>query len=214
MPVPPSQSVRPLGGEQLAKVREVFADGLRHAAASLSEMVGSQVQVLDGRVDVVPLAGAVGLAGQPEASTVAIYLGITGRFNAHVVLLFAPADAARLAGLLLEPASGEAPADEGLEESALGEVGNVMGSSFATVLGDLIGSPLWSTPPTVRTDMARALLDGLVVDVGGGQDRILVVVTQFARLDAEPRFTVRGTFLVIPEPDGLTELSAALDQAP
>lgn len=212
MPVS-SQSLRPIKGEQLAAVRDLFAAGLDRAAASLSAMVGSAVTVIDGRVEVVPLAGAAALAGAPDASTVAIYLGITGGLSAHIVLLFAPSDAARLAELLLGPAAAGSMHDEALRESALGEVGNVMGSSFAVVLGDRMGTPLWSTPPTVRTDMARALVDGLVVTVGGQQDTILVVATQFARCDAEPQFSVQGTFLVIPEPDGLTSLFDAVSQA-
>ena len=208
----PSQAASPLTAEQLATVRGVFAAGLDRAAASLSEMVGNEVRVLDGRAEVVSIAAAAALAGTPDASRVAVYLGITGAFNAHVVLLLTPEDADRLSGLLLG-SQPDTPEDEALRESALGEVGNVMGSSFAIVLGDLIGSPLWSTPPTVRTDMARALVDGLLATVGGDQERILVIVTQFARFDVIPRFAVEGTFLVVPEPDGLATLFEAVGRA-
>lgn len=207
------ESQRLLTREEVLTVQAAFDTGLARAARSLSEMVGSHVNVMEGRVEVMPLAHATALAGTPDAPTVAIYLGITGGLDVHVVLLFSPADADRLVELLLGQ-GGPPPDDPSLVESALGEVGNVMGSSFATVLGDLIGSPLWSTLPRVQTDMARALVDGLVIGASGDDDHILVAVTRLARLDVEPELSVRGTLLVIPEPAGLLSLVQAIRRSP
>jgi chemotaxis protein CheC len=190
--------------------RAAFADGLARAAASLSKMVDAELQVVEQRVQTLSLVEAAALAGAPEQATVGIYLAITGAVGAHVVLLLEPYDAERLVELLLTSRGIDPEEANLLAIPALAEVGNVMGSSFANVLGDLIGTPLWSTSPTVQTDMARSLVDGLLACASDEREQVLVVATQFAQADAGATFSVRGTFLVVPEIPGLTQLFEAL----
>jgi chemotaxis protein CheY-P-specific phosphatase CheC len=193
--------------------RAAFGEGLARAADSLSKMTGAEISAIEQRVQTLSLPEAAAVAGNPDQPTVGVYLGLTGAVEAHVVLLFEPDDAERLIDLLL---GGRitSPVERGaLVLAALGEVGNIMGSSFANVLGDLIGSPLWSTPPIVQTDMARALIDGMLACASDDSDQVLVVVTQFAQRDVAERFSVRGTFLVVPEIEGMSALFGALNQA-
>jgi chemotaxis protein CheY-P-specific phosphatase CheC len=193
--------------------RTAFGDGLAHAAESLSAMVGAKISAIEQRVQTLSLPEAASVAGNPDQPTVGVYLGLTGAVEAHVVLLFEPDDAERLIDLLLQGRVVSPSERAALVAAALGEVGNVMGSSFANVLGDLIGAPLWSTPPTVQTDMARALVDGMLACAIDDRDRVLVVVTQFAQRDVAERFSVRGTFLVVPEIEGMSVLFEALTRA-
>lgn len=199
--------------ERVPTLRELFRQGLGRAARSLSEMVGREIAAQDGRLEVLSLAEAAALAGPPERATVGVYVGLTGRIRAHVVLLFTPADARRLLELLLQHTYGGTDRFEALARPALAEVGNVMGSSFAIVLGDLLGAPIWSTAPIVQVDMARALVDGLLASASHHESQVLVGMTHFAQLDTEPQLSVRGTFLFVPEPDALTALVEAIEQS-
>ena len=194
----------------LLVARAAFGDGLAHAAASLSMMTGAQISAIEQRVQTLSLTDAAEVAGDPDQPTVGVYLALTGAVSAHVVLLFEPDDAERLIDLLLGGQVTSPSERSALVLAALGEVGNVMGSSFANVLGDLSGAPLWSTPPTVQTDMARALVDGMLACASDDRDQVLVVVTQFVQRDIAERFSVRGTFLVVPEIVGMSALFAAL----
>lgn len=193
--------------------RAAFGEGLARAAESLSKMVGAEISAVEQRVQTLSLPEAAAVAGNPDQPTVGVYLGLTGAVEAHVVLLFEPDDAERLIDLLLRGGETTPQQRKALVAAALGEVGNVMGSSFANVLGDLIGAPLWSTPPTVQTDMARALVDGMLACASDDRDRVLVVVTQFAQCDVAERISVRGTFLVVPEIEGMSALFEALTRA-
>src|SRR4029079_1046952 len=166
---------------------------------------------IDGRIEVLPLAQALALVGPAERATVGVHVGLNGQLDAHDVLLFPPAEARRLVDLMLQRTGGTGKFEE-LARPALAECGNIMGSAFAIVLGDRTGAPLWSTPPSVRVDMAQALVDGLIATAIDERSEVLVGVTSFAQMDAEPRVSVRGTFLFVPEPDGLATLLRALEQ--
>ena len=95
-----------------------------------------------------------------------------------------------------------------MAESALQEVANITGTSFANVLGDRTQALLWSHPPELLVDMAGALVDGVVAQASAGGERALVVDTRFAR--ASESASVGGTFLVMPEMDQLDALARAL----
>jgi len=202
----------PISAEQVDLIGGLFRQGLIRAAASLSDLVGAKVAALDGRIEVLPLAEALALLGPAERATVGIHVGLNGQIDAHVVLLFTPGDARRLVDLMLRRTGGTEKFDE-LARPALAEAGNIMGSSFAIVLGDRTGAPLWSTAPSVRGDMAQALVDGLLVTAIDESSEVLIGVTSFAQLDVEPRLSVRGMFLFVPEPDGLATLLRALEPA-
>jgi chemotaxis protein CheY-P-specific phosphatase CheC len=202
----------PIAAEQVELIGGLFRQGLARAARSLSEMVGEDVAAVDGRIEVLPLAQALALVGPAERATVGVHVGLNGQIDAHVVLLFTPAEARRLVDLMLQRIGGGTERFDELARPALAECGNVMGSSFAIVLGDRTGSPLWSTPPSVRVDMAQALVDGLIATAIDERSEVLVGVTSFAQVNAEPRTPVRGTFLFVPEPDGLTTLLEALER--
>ena len=61
--------------------------------------------------------------------------------------------------------------------------------------------------------MAQALVDGLIATAIDERSEVLVGVTSFAEVSAEPQTPVRGTFLFVPEPDGLATLLQALEHS-
>ena len=203
----------PIAAEHVELIGGLFHQGLARAARSLSGLVGHEIAAIDGRIEVLPLAQALALVGPAERATVGVHVGLNGQIDAHVVLLFTPAEARRLVDLMLKRSLGGTEKFEELARPALAEAGNVMGSSFAIVLGDRTGSPLWSTPPSVRVDMAQALVDGLIATAIDERSEVLVGVTSFAETGAEPQTPIRGTFLFVPEPDGLATLLQALEQS-
>lgn len=202
----------PIAAGQVELIGGLFHQGLSRAADSLSGLVGHQIAAIDGRIEVLPLAQALALVGPAERATVGVHVGLNGQIDAHVVLLFTPAEARRLVDLMLQRTGGTGKFEE-LARPALAECGNIMGSAFAIVLGDRTGEPLWSTPPSVRVDMAQALVDGLIATAIDERSEVLVGVTSFAEVSAEPQAPVRGTFLFVPEPDGLATLLQALERS-
>ena len=89
-----------------------------------------------------------------------------------------------------------------MEESVMGEIGNIMGSFFLTALADAAGLSLIPSPPAVMMDMAGAILDVALANILEGSDDALVVETKFGTEDR----IIDGTLLIMPSPELLSLL--------
>ena len=109
---------------QLDALRELANIGSGNAATALSGLLGRSIDVSVPNALALPLADAVDAAGPAEAIVTGVVLPVYGDLDAIVLLLFTPEDADELTGLLgCEPGSEVAL-------SALGEIGNILGSSY------------------------------------------------------------------------------------
>ena len=122
-------------------------------------------------------------------------------------LLYSPATALALVDLLMGQPPGTTTDLDEMEESALGEVGNIMGSFFLNALSDATGLCLQPSPPAVMMDMAGAILDVALSDIMQESDDALVVETGFSTEDR----LVEGMLLVLPSPDLLRVLQENID---
>ncbi|MCW2954983.1 MAG: CheC, inhibitor of methylation [Conexibacter sp.] len=185
---------------QLDALREVANIGSGNAATALAQMLGREVELAVPRALALPLADAVDAVGPADASRSAVVLPIFGDLDAIVLLLFSDADAATLCSLL----GVEAGTEWG--DSALGEIGNILGTSYINALASLAGVSIEPRPPHVVTDMLGAIVASLLTETAGETDIALV-------LDSE--LDVQGvacsmSFLLLPTAGGVTELLARL----
>jgi chemotaxis protein CheC len=81
-----------------------------------------------------------------------------------------------------------------MEQSALGEMGNIIGSAFLNAIADALSLRLQPSPPEVILDMAGAILDVAFAEILQQSDDVIVAETSFGTADRQ----ARGTFLVIP----------------
>jgi len=168
--------------------------GAANAITSLSRLVGHEVDVISLSARPVLVKDAASLLGGPETRTVGIYLGVTGSAAAHVLIVYQPKTAQGLVEILLDSAPGSTDLQGEMEQSVLGEVGNIMGSSFLATLADASGLDLRVSPPAVMMDMAGAILDAALAEIMGETDVAPIVETVF---DIRGR-KVEGSFLVLP----------------
>ena len=168
--------------------------GAANAITSLSRLVGHEVDVISLSARPVLVKDAASLLGGPETRTVGIYLGVTGSAAAHVLIVYQPKTAQGLVEILLGSAPGSTDLQGEMEQSVLGEVGNIMGSSFLATLADASGLDLRVSPPAVMMDMAGAILDAALPEIMGETDVAPIVETVF---DIRGR-KVEGSFLVLP----------------
>lgn len=186
----------------LAFWTEIAGRGFRQAMASLSKLVDRKIAVNSFGLRRVEMGELPELMGGAEAEAVGIYLTISGPAHGHLMLLYDPRMAVGFAQMLL---GGQREPTEGLgalERSALGELGNIMGSSFLNVLADSTGLRLAPSPPIVLTDMAGALFDIIAADVLLTQDHAFLAQTEFRMAD----LSTTGAFIVVPRQDLLEVL--------
>lgn len=204
-----------LSGIELDVLREVGNIGAGHAATVLSTMLGERVDMRVPMARLLSFPAVAEALGGDEALIAGVCLGVDGR--APGVILYAlPLPAARyLVDCLLgrprtddeTPGRGWAPEDfDAMDRSALEEVGNILTGAFLAALSDLAALDLHPTVPALAIDMAGAIIDNVLFEVGRSGDFALFVETTFLTRGRE----FRGQFFLIPDPESLPVILASL----
>ncbi|HKG40200.1 MAG TPA: chemotaxis protein CheC [Conexibacter sp.] len=186
--------------QQLDALRELASIGSGNAATALAQMLGRSVELQVPRALALPLADALDAVGEPDAMTASVVMQVGGDAEIVVLLLFSYPGAASLCELL-----GVEPRSE-LGDSALGEIGNILGASAVGALAQMTGLALEPQPPQVLYDMLGAVVASVLSATVGELDLALV-------LDAE--LDVEGaacglSFLLLPTAGGVDELLGRL----
>ncbi len=185
---------------ELDALRELANIGSGTAGTALSSMLGRPVDISVPRALALPLADAVDAAGDAEQPATGVVIPLQGDLAGTVLLLFDGDDAATLCGLLgVEPDS-----DVGL--SALGEIGNILGTSYIQALGQMTGLTLEPTPPHVATDMLGAIVATVLAAEAAASDVALLLDSDL-QVEGEP---CSLSFMLLPEPGGVRELLTRL----
>src|SRR6266498_1715377 len=108
---------------QLDALRELANIGSGTASTSLSGMLGRSVDISVFAAVALTFADAIDSIGSPEEEVTGVVLGVVGEMEGIVLLLMRIADAAGLCSLL------GVDADSEMGQSALGEIGNIVGTS-------------------------------------------------------------------------------------
>ena len=181
----------------------LVSQGISRSVAGLTEMVGTEVAIT--RIDPprrIAVKDAADLVGGAEALTVAVYLRVSGCATGHMLLVFQPETAFELVDMLLGLAPGTTKDLGDMERSAMGEMGNIMGSFFLNALADATKLPLLPSPPAVMMDMAGSIIDAVLAEIFMEAEDLLVVDTVFGTKDRQ----IDGTFLVMPSEDLVTAM--------
>jgi chemotaxis protein CheC len=182
----------------------MVARGLSDASRAISSLTTGQIQLNPPHLEWVALNQMSEMAGLPESVVVAVYLGIEGDLQGHLMLLFTNEGACRTVDLLMGLPPGSTPALDDLALSALAETGNICGSSFLNAISDRTGLRILPTTPAVVIDMAGAILESVVTELYMNGDEVLMVETGFNGM-------VPGHFLLMPNQDSMARLLAALE---
>lgn len=186
---------------QLDGLREISNIGSGTAATALSSMLGLSVDLKVPRALALDLADAVDAVGDPEDPVTAVVLGVFGDLTATVVMLFDPDSAATVCSLL-----GVDPSDTEMALSALGEVGNILGSSYVGAMGQMAGLDLEPTPPVALADMLGAIVASALASTALETDLALLLDSEMQVEGVECKFGV----LFVPSADGVGLLLAGL----
>jgi chemotaxis protein CheC len=185
---------------QLDALRELANIGSGTASTALSSMLGRVVDISVPKARVLSFAEAVEATGPPESEVTGIVLGVTGELIATVLLLVPPADAGRLVSIL-----GVDPAGE-LAASALGEIGNVVGTSYLNALARMTGIEMEPTPPATATDMLGAIVESVLAGHAVGGD-VALLLDSALEVEGED---CSVSFVLVPDQGGVDLLLSRL----
>jgi chemotaxis protein CheC len=188
---------------QLDALRELANIASGNAATALAQMLGREVDLNVPRVLALPLADAVEACGSPEEATVSVVIPLEGDVTGVVLLLIEPEGAEALCRLLGVDAWDE------IGESALREIGNILGTSCLNALASMTGLHLEPCPPPLTTDMLGAIVSSLALSQTASTELVLVLDSELAIAD-EP---CSISFVLLPTEGGVSDLLAPLGLA-
>jgi chemotaxis protein CheC len=163
-------------------------------------MLGRPVDISVPAAAALTFNDAIDTIGAPEEEVTGVVLNVVGEMEGIVLLLMRGADAAGLCNLL------GVDADSEMGQSALSEIGNVIGTAYINALARMTGLEIEPSPPQAATDMLGAIVASVLAGVAGAEDVALVLDSDL-RVEGED---VSLCFLMLPTRDGVQELLGRL----
>ena len=202
------EDVRDLKASQLDAMREVANIGAGHAATALSQMTNRKIMITVPRVNVRPLEEACDIVGTPDQVIAAVLMHMMGDLTGRALVLFPQGAARTLCDFLLRREMGTTQAFGEMEQSALKEAGNILGSAYLNALSDFMGMMLVPSVPSLVIDLSGAILTTAHVNFGHDRDYAFCVETSFRVEGAsEP---LGGHFLLLPDLASLRSIFDAI----
>ena len=179
--------------------------GFGQAATSLSTLLQTNITLRVPEVKMIPFDHIVDAIHASDAVHAVVYLRVVGHSPGKMALFFPLESAEFIVQTLF---SNNNPVDfysDPMAQSALQEVGNIMVSSFLTALADHTNVPFSPSTPALAIDMARAIIDAIMIEDGFLDDEVL-----FIRTVISGSSHVHGQLVFFPDAGSLTKLLGAL----
>ncbi len=191
---------------QIDVLREISNIGCGNAATALSNMLNKRIDMEIPSVNVLPLAQAPDLLGGAEKLVTGVFFQALDGLPCSILWLLEQESVGRLLSLLFGMDVNSEPPYSSLEQSALMEVGNILSSSYLSALSSFTGLNFQLSVPALATDMAGAILDIALMQLGSYSDYALVIKNSLREGDE----SVEANFLLIPDLELIQRIFASL----
>ena len=162
---------------QADAIQELGNIGAAHAATTLSQMLGSTVEMSVPAIKAIDISELGEYMGEESAAMVAFELQGEIPHGGYIIFYISKESAIRLTNTMLGLTEMNRAMNE-MDESALLEVGNIMVSAFLDATAELLGFIMLPSPPALSLDMAHAAMSSLIAQMGEEIDEVLLFSTE------------------------------------
>ncbi|MCZ2108995.1 MAG: chemotaxis protein CheC [Dehalococcoidia bacterium] len=180
----------------------VAREGAVRAGRGLSGLMGQEIAIHIPSVRIGTKADACDAVGGEESLVLGTYLSISGDITGHVMLLFPVSRALECVDLMCGQAPGTTTEPDELAESAIGELGNIVGSAFINALADEVNLILHPSPPNIINDMAVALVESVYAEVLSQGGDVVMIDTVFE----DHTGNTAGLLIIAPDPSCIEQI--------
>lgn len=188
---------RNLNPIQLDALREVFNIGSGNAATSLSWLLNKKVDMGVPSIEIVQLQEI--LESDCDREVLAVLVKVIGEAPGNILYVFDKKVAVEITEILI--GNHEVFSEMGM--STMGEIGNIIASSYMNAIVSFTGLKMIPSVPAVTYDMFNAILPSTFIDSGQYDEYILDIETLFK---GDNENNVIGNFYYIPEPGSLENI--------
>jgi chemotaxis protein CheC len=187
-------------------IQELGNIGAAHAATTLSQMLGSTIEMSVPAVTVVDLSHLADYMGEESAAMVAFELQGDIPHGGYILFYITRESAIRMTNTMLGLTETNRPLSE-MDESALLEVGNIMVSAFLDATAELLGFVMLPSPPALTIDMAHAAMQSLIAQMQEETNEVLLFSTELICEE----YKVDSDIIMMPERSTLNKIITLLE---
>jgi chemotaxis protein CheC len=191
---------------QADAIQELGNIGAAHAATTLSQMLGSTIEMSVPAIKVVDLAKLGNYMGEESAAMVAFELQGDIPHGGYILFYITRESAVRMTNTMLGSTEMNRPLSE-MDESALLEVGNIMVSAFLDATAELLGFVMLPSPPSLTIDMAHAVMQSLIAQMQEDTNEVLLFSTELVCEEHK----IDSDIIMMPERSTLIRIIALLE---
>ncbi|WP_276281345.1 chemotaxis protein CheC [Halorussus caseinilyticus] len=189
--------------EKLVGFDRIAQRGATQVAANLTQMTGIEMDVDIRRINFISLD-----AIPSEVSTerkIGVAFSFAGMPSGYLLFLFGEGSAERLVARSVETRTAAGLGE--FERDAIQELSNVMASGMLDGWANLLDTTIDHSTPAYAHDMGAAVVDPLVVGLGGSQEFAFVFDTRIEAVETEVDLDI----YVIPDEEDLRQALGAFD---
>lgn len=191
---------------QLDALREVGGIGAGHAATALSQLVDRPIALEVPRLEILDLADVPNVFGGAERLVGAVYARLLGDLSGGVLFMAERHAALALVDLMRGHDVGSAKAMGHDEEALFRHVASILISAYLAAIARMADVDVLPSSPAMAFDMAGALLQAVVAEVGMEAPQAVLVRTAFVD---EVR-SVEAALFFVPNPESLVVILGRL----
>ncbi len=185
---------------QLDALREVGGIGAGHAATAMSQLVDRPVALEVPRLEILELMQVPYVFGGPEQLVGAVYSRLLGDLDGGILFMAERSAALALVDLMRGHEVGTAKSMSHEEEVLLRHVASILISAYLAAIARLADLDVLPSSPALAFDMAGALLEAVVAEVGMEAEQAMLVRTAFM----DEGRSVEAALFFVPDPDSLS----------
>lgn len=200
------QSYESLNAVHMDVLQEIGNIGAGNSVSALASMLSSKVDMAPPRVKLLTFAEAVESAGGAENIGVGILLTLSGDIDGMIMFIIEQAFAHKIVNLLLGQSLRSYEDMDEMSQSALCEIGNIMGASFINAIATLTGMTIDISTPSLAMDMMGAILSVPAIVFGEVGDKVLFIEEEFT----DSVESIRSRVALIPNVESLNKILTRL----
>jgi len=181
-------------GRVLETIKEFANIGAGHAATALSALLNVELMNDVTSCSILPMAKVSEWLGGPNQVVAGSYTQLCGDLRSGILVVL-PQDSAKTLLEHLTKETIELSSLNGIQKSALKEVGNICLCWYLIAVSKMIDIDMIPTPPDATVDLLGAVLDIPLATLGARVDTVIAVHTCFKAVDRD----FDGYFLMLPE---------------
>ncbi len=194
--------------DDLDRVRVLANLGITHAAENLSKILNKRIDLTIPDVRFIRIEKIPETVGSIDSVYIGVYMPLTGEVKGTILFSFREESGFDLIDTLWGTGTGQTRELTEDGESALKELGNIVGSSVINVMAEKIDMAIKPAVPTVIHDYMQATIDSILVMHGISGDYALIMETDFFYGDDR----VIGNMLILPDTESLKMIVEKLRQ--